>query len=94
MPRAKFLLKLFSKSLRFPQAAPWSLSAESEMTTGFSFCKAFSFGPFASKEKALWAENLLKKGLSSCFAPLSVKFALQTFSADPYRFVRYLLFWL
>ena len=59
-PRAKFLLKLFLKSLRFPKAAPWSLSAESEITTGFSFCKAFSFGPFVSKEKALLAENLLK----------------------------------
>jgi hypothetical protein len=31
---------------------------------GFSFCKAFSFGPFASKEKALWTEN--QKGYPFC----------------------------
>ena len=41
MPSAKFLLKLFLKSLRFPKAAPWSLVATSEITTGFSFCKLF-----------------------------------------------------
>ena len=46
-PRFKFLLKLFSKSLRFPKAAPWSLSAESEMTTGFSF--------WLEQERARWA---------------------------------------
>jgi hypothetical protein len=30
---------------------------ERNFPLGFSFCKAFSFGPFASKEKALSAEN-------------------------------------
>jgi len=28
----------------------------------FSFCKAFSFAPCVSKEKALWAEKVLKNG--------------------------------
>ena len=42
MPRAKFLLKLFSKSLRFPKAAPWSLVATSEtFLWDFLFAKLF-----------------------------------------------------
>ena len=48
MPRAKFLLKLFLKSLRFPKAAPWSLSAESEISL-----RRFSF--WLEQERARWA---------------------------------------
>jgi hypothetical protein len=37
-PRAKFLVKLFLKSLRFPKAEPWSLVATSEISfTAFLF---------------------------------------------------------
>ena len=58
----KFRSSLF-KGLRFPKAEPWSLVATSEtLPSGFSFCKAFSFGPFASKEKALSAKNNLWLG--------------------------------
>ena len=46
--RAKFLLKLFLKSLRFPKAAPWSLSAESEISL-----RRFSF--WLEQERARWA---------------------------------------
>ena len=44
---AKFLLKLFSKSLRNTAAEPWSLVATSEITTGFSF--------WLEQERAQWA---------------------------------------
>jgi hypothetical protein len=35
--RQKFLLKLFSKSLRFPKAAPWSLAHERNPQTALFF---------------------------------------------------------
>ncbi|MBQ5633252.1 MAG: hypothetical protein IIV11_00035, partial [Clostridia bacterium] len=53
-PYLKFLLKLFSKSLRFPKAAPWSLSAESEtLLNGIFFLQSFLF--WLEQERAQWA---------------------------------------
>jgi hypothetical protein len=52
LPRAKFLLKLFLKSLRFPKAAPWSLSAESEtFFWDFLFAKLFLLALLRQKKK-------------------------------------------
>jgi hypothetical protein len=51
-PHGKFLVKLFSKSLRFPKAAPWSLSAESEIFFwAFLFAKLFLLALLRQKKK-------------------------------------------
>ena len=78
-----FCSSFFQKACREPPAKRRSLSAESEITTGFSFCKAFSFGPFVSKEKALWAENFVCRGDSQRFRRKLV--ACQAIALGPSR---------
>ena len=53
MPRAKFLLKLFSKSLRFPKAEPWSLVATSEILSALFFLLSFFFCALCVKRKSV-----------------------------------------
>ena len=56
--RAKFLLKLFLKSLRFPKAEPWSLSAESEiLLSGVFFLQSFFFCALCVKRKSVIGEE-------------------------------------
>jgi hypothetical protein len=52
-PILKFLLKLFSKSLRFPKAEPWSLVATSEilLNGAFLFAKLFLLRLVCQKKK-------------------------------------------
>jgi hypothetical protein len=57
LPRAKFLLKLFSKSLSCAAGETAVARRNERNNHGLFFLQAFSFGPFASKEKALSAEN-------------------------------------
>jgi hypothetical protein len=49
---AKFLLKLFLKSLRIPKAEPWSLVATSEtIPRAFLFAKLFLLALLCQKKK-------------------------------------------
>ena len=57
VPRAKFLLKLFLKSLSRAAGETAVALRRERNNHGRFFLKAFSFGPLASKEKALSAKN-------------------------------------